>query len=40
MQITDIKARLSIYSVLSHYGDAWRGTALRCPFHEDKEASI
>ena len=40
MDIKEIKARLSIEQVLRHYGDEVKGTAMRCPFHEDKSASM
>ena len=40
MDIKEIKALLSIEAVLRHYGDEVKGTAMRCPFHEDKSASM
>jgi DNA primase len=40
MTILEIKAQLSIEQVLRHYGDEVKGTAMRCPFHEDKSASM
>jgi DNA primase len=40
MDIKEIKAQLSIEQVLRHYGDEVKGTAMRCPFHEDKSASM
>jgi len=41
MSIKEIKQKLSILTVLSHYNlEANRNNMLRCPFHEDKEASM
>jgi DNA primase len=41
MEISDIKQRLSIEKVLSHYGlQANRNNMLKCPFHEEKEPSL
>jgi DNA primase len=41
MQLPDIKQRLSIKTVLSHYGlTSNRNNMLNCPFHEDSNASM
>ncbi|NJM16091.1 MAG: hypothetical protein HC896_12610 [Bacteroidales bacterium] len=41
METSDIKQRLSIEKVLSHYGlQANRNNMLKCPFHEEKEPSL
>ncbi len=41
MSIKEIKQKLSILTVLSHYNlESNRNNMLRCPFHEDKEASM
>jgi DNA primase catalytic core len=41
MEITDIKAHLSIQTVLSHYGlKPNKHDMLNCPFHGDKNASL
>ena len=41
MEIAAIKSRLSIESVLSHYGlTADRNGMLRCPFHDDGTPSM
>jgi len=41
MEITEIKARLSIHTVLKHYGiQPDRNGMLRCPFHADDTASM
>jgi DNA primase len=41
MEIKDIKQRLSIKTVLKHYGlEANRNHMLKCPFHEEKEPSL
>lgn len=41
MEISEIKARLSIGTVLQHYGlQPDRNGMLRCPFHEDATASL
>jgi DNA primase catalytic core len=41
MEITDIKARLSILTVLNHYGiTPNRHNMLNCPFHDDKNPSF
>lgn len=41
MEIQDIKQRLSLESVLNHYGlKPNRNNMLLCPFHEDKTASL
>ena len=41
MQITQIKARLTILEVLNHYGlKANKNNMLCCPFHADKTPSL
>ncbi len=41
MEIQEIKQRLSIETVLKHYGlQANRNHMLKCPFHEEKEPSL
>jgi len=41
MEITEIKSRLSISTVLKHYNlTPDRNGMLKCPFHEDEEASL
>ena len=41
MTIAEIKAALSIHAVLAHYGlEAGPQGAMRCPFHDDKAASM
>ncbi len=41
MEISDIKSRLSIHSVIEHYGHkANRNQLIRCPFHADDKASL
>ena len=41
MTIPEIKARLSIAQVLDHYGlEAGPKGAMRCPFHDDRTASM
>lgn len=41
MEISTIKAQLSIKSVLTHYGlTADRNGMLHCPFHDDKTPSM
>jgi len=41
MEIREIKQRLSIETVLNHYGlKANRNHMLKCPFHEEKEPSL
>jgi len=41
MTIQQIKSKLSILTVLSHYGlETDRNGMLRCPFHEDSKASM
>ncbi len=41
MEIQEIKQRLSIDTVLKHYGlQASRNNMLKCPFHEEKEPSL
>ena len=41
MEIQEIKQRLSILTVLSHYNlEPDRHQMLRCPFHEDKDPSL
>ena len=41
MEITEIKQRLSIETVLKHYGlQANRNNMLKCPFHEETEPSL
>ncbi|MEM6262770.1 MAG: CHC2 zinc finger domain-containing protein [Bacteroidota bacterium] len=41
MHLSEIKLRLSILSVLNHYGlRPDRNNMLKCPFHEDKKASM
>ncbi len=41
MEIQEIKQRLSIETVLNHYGlQANRNHMLKCPFHEEKEPSL
>jgi DNA primase catalytic core len=41
MEITEIKARLSLHAVLQHYGiQPDRNGMLRCPFHADDTASM
>jgi len=41
MEITDIKARLSIHIVLTNYGlKPDKHEMLNCPFHEDKSPSL
>ena len=41
MEITEIKARLSIEQVLRHYGITInRNGHIQCPFHDDKKASM
>ena len=41
MEIPDIKARLTIQTILQHYGlKAERGNLLCCPFHDDKTPSL
>ena len=41
MSIEEIKAQLSIQTVLSHYGlSSNKNGMLNCPFHEDKKASM
>ena len=41
MEIQEIKQRLSIETVLNHYGlKANRNNMLKCPFHEETEPSL
>src|SRR6056297_4111652 len=41
MEISDIKQRLTIHTVLKHYGlQADRNGMLKCPFHADDTASM
>ena len=41
MKLQDLKSRLSIVSVLSHYGLSMdRNGMLLCPFHDDSKASL
>lgn len=41
MEISEIKQRLKIETVLKHYGlQANRNGMLKCPFHEEKEPSL
>jgi DNA primase catalytic core len=41
MEISEIKERLKIETVLNHYGlKANRNKMLKCPFHEEKEPSL
>jgi len=41
MQLPDIKQKLSIQTVLKHYGlKSNRNNMLNCPFHEDRNASM
>ena len=41
MEIPQIKAQLSIHTVLQHYGlKPERGNLLNCPWHEDKTPSL
>jgi DNA primase len=41
MEITEIKQRLSIEKVLSHYDlHPDRHYFLKCPFHDDKDPSL
>ena len=41
MEIPEIKARLSILSVLKHYGlQPDRNHMLKCPFHDDEKPSM
>ena len=41
MEIPDIKARLTIQTILQHYGlKPGRGNLLCCPFHDDKTPSL
>lgn len=41
MEISDIKTRLSIYTVLQHYGlQPDRNNMLKCPFHADDKPSM
>lgn len=41
MEISDIKQRLKIETVLNHYGlQTNRNHMLKCPFHEEKESSL
>jgi len=41
MEIPEIKQRLSIETVLKHYGlKADRHGLIKCPFHEDQEPSL
>jgi DNA primase len=41
MEISDIKAQLSITTVLAHYGiTAIKNNQIHCPFHEDKSPSM
>jgi len=41
MEIQDIKSRLSIHTVLNHYGHhPDRNNMLKCPFHADDTPSM
>lgn len=40
MEISEIKQRLSILEVLSHYGLTPENNRIRCPFHDDKMPSM
>mgnify|MGYP002623692680 CR=1 FL=1 len=41
MEIKEIKSRLSMEQVLRHYGiEITRNGHIRCPFHEDRQASM
>ncbi|MEM9835706.1 MAG: toprim domain-containing protein [Bacteroidota bacterium] len=40
MTIPEIKSRLSMASVLAHYGLEAKGQNLACPFHDDEKASM
>lgn len=41
MEISDIKEKLNIETVLKHYGlQANRNNMLKCPFHEEKEPKV
>jgi len=41
MEIQDIKATLSLESILQHYNlNPNKNNMLRCPFHEDSTASL
>ncbi len=40
MEISDIKSNLTLAQVLENYGLQPKNSMLRCPFHEDKTASL
>jgi DNA primase len=40
MEIQDIKIQLSLSQVLHHYNLQPKNNMLRCPFHDDKTASL
>jgi DNA primase len=40
MEIQHIKTQLSLSQVLSHYNQTPKNNMLRCPFHDDKTASL
>lgn len=41
MEIKDVKGKLSILTVLTHYGiSPNKNHMLRCPFHEDDKPSM
>jgi DNA primase len=40
MEITHIKTQLSLAQVLHHYNQTPKNNMLRCPFHDDKTASL
>jgi len=40
MKITEIKAKLSVLQVLSHYGLPINRGHVNCPFHNDKTPSM
>jgi DNA primase len=40
MEITQIKTQLSLAQVLHHYNQTPKNNMLRCPFHDDKTASL
>ena len=40
MEISEIKTKLSLASVLNHYGLKPKNNMLKCPFHSDKTASL
>ncbi|MFW5758448.1 MAG: CHC2 zinc finger domain-containing protein [Bacteroidota bacterium] len=41
MEIKDVKGKLSILTLLTHYGiSANKNHMLRCPFHEDDKPSM